>query len=46
VRDILHLLKVVLDEADMRGVATRDMEADELRAKRKIIGASDRSVLA
>ena len=44
--DILHLLKVVLDEADVRGIAAGYTEADELRAERKIVGANDCTVLA
>ena len=42
---VLHLLEVVLDEADVRGIATGHTEADELRAERKIVGADDRTVL-
>ena len=44
--DILHLLEVVLDEADMGGIAAGHTEADELRVEREVGGANDRTVLA
>ena len=44
--DVFHLLEVVLDEADVGGIAAGHTETDELRAERKIVRADDRTVLA
>ena len=46
VGDVLHLLEVVLDKADVGGIAAGHTEADELRVEREVGGAKDRTVLA
>ena len=44
--DVLHLLEVVLNQPRMRRRTTRDSQADELRAERKIGRTCDAAMLA